>query len=199
MPIGSGQVQLGNDCRDEYVASSGQIAISSLYRTGTYVPDINQTSTIPTSGQVSFFNFRSTALTTSTDFRNQGLISIQFIVKGNAPDAFCGIYFYENGNQTVIDGGGNVTDSWVNDVSGTPGNYYQIYCTKVSGDNPTAGDTLNTWHDLSTARYWELVRPGGSGVIQGSLQNSLDITIRGKYPQVNIGTINVTMDSVHTT
>lgn len=191
MPIGSGQVQLGNDCRDEYVLSSGQIAISSLYRQGTYVPDITQTSTIPTSGAISFFNFRNTQLTTSTNFINQSLLNIQFIVKGSSPDAVCSMTFNSNGDFFYSDGGGNTTSDWVNDVSGTPGNYYQIYTSVASGDSP-AGDSLSTWLDLSTSRSWSLTQTGG---VVGTKANTLLVYIRGKYPQVNIGQITVDMTS----
>jgi hypothetical protein len=46
---------------------------------------------------------------------------------------------------------------------------YEIRATVISGSNPTAGDALNTWLPLSTARKWDYQVSGKAKYIDGTI------------------------------
>lgn len=65
------------DIQNEF-GGSGSISISDYYRNGTYVPDTSSTSTIPTSGEISLYDFYGTKLYTAVltaDISTAGITS----------------------------------------------------------------------------------------------------------------------------
>lgn len=76
----------------------------------------------------------------------------------------------ETGGNVV--GSGNVqnfTHAWIN--GSFTSSDYEVRLTKTSGDDPTSGPALGSWHSLSSTRTWSLTRSGvGTLSFSGTLE-----------------------------
>ena len=86
---------------------------------------------------------------------------------------------------------------WCTPTGGTPGDDFEIRCTKNSGTNPT-GSGLGTWLALSSDRNWQLAQ-----TVVGSKTCNLTIEIRDAATQTvqdsQTYTITATVNSGGTT
>jgi hypothetical protein len=137
MPLSSGQVSL-SEIQSEF-GGSNPISLSEYYRTGSLVPNISSTSSIPTSSTISVGNFRSTSSSpivngfTSTGDTGQDILLVGAAVSPS------GVFIAVGGKTTTAPyGPGYATSSdginW-SGVSGVPGMsdsqfsvFYDIAC-----------------------------------------------------------------------
>lgn len=70
-------------------------------------------------------------------------------------NASVGFDLYANGTFDEIQNGAvSNSGTW---KKGGVASQYDVQFLKTAGDNPTSGDTINTWHNITTTRNWGLV------------------------------------------
>lgn len=58
---------------------------------------------------------------------------------------------------------------WYNNPTASIGNSYWVKATLISGSNPTAGNSVGTWHALSSDVFWENETTGDPGSVAYSV------------------------------
>ena len=164
----SGPISIGG-------ATAGQSINLELGRASTASSNLNETSLrslagVP-SGAISMSNFYSkSARTFSLSGLSGGLADFASFT------ATASFTVDSDGDLTLFTTtGGTVNDDWTLPNGAGVGSGYEVKLTINSGDSPTSGPSLATWHALSSVRTWTW-DVTGSGVLSANVTLEIRIT-----------------------
>lgn len=178
------------------------ISMSEYYRGGANVPSGTATSgtdgtAISTSGAIRVGMFRGVTKVTGGIVNPLTLNNIyRSYLSSQARSVWLNIY--TDGDLRVMSHG-NVVDqntSWYTpDPTASIGNSYWVRATLQSGQTPSSGDALNTWHQLSAVRSWTYTASAGGGFAsrQGTLLIEISSSASGS-PVVTSDSITMQVD-----
>ena len=81
----------------------------------------------------------------------------------------------------------NSGTEWIDDAGATAADY-ECFLTKVSGTDPSSGDSLDTWYDCDTSRNWTWLNN-----IEATQSFAGTLTIREKIHHANAVSASVTI------
>lgn len=157
---------------------SNPIQLNEYYRNGSFVPNNDINSSIPTSGEIEI-----------EDFRDTDAVLIGDVSDSDTGESFALAAISINRDGNIIKSGSGTDSTWHENANSTVGDDYEVRLDLTNGNSP-GGPTLGNWHALSTNRQWTMstfsgsvaaninikIRKIGSGTTSHNLNGSLSAT-----------------------
>lgn len=178
----SGVITL-EDIQAEFGGPTNPISLFNYYRGGTYVPDSAANAGVPTSGEISLFDFygAQAVVISISGFSNS--------TNGLGGPAFASWGMNTNGNSqnTQNPAGPGSSPPWIDPVGTDVGDDYEVRATVQSGDTPSG--IIGVFVSLSSNRVWAQSADGGSE--NNSCSLLLEVRSAGSTTVLGSGTVSI--------
>lgn len=203
-----------NQIKTEFGAT-GTRSLTEFYRGGSYVPNIPANSGVPTSGSISLLDFLGASNLVMPAW-GPGLVRSNSTAPANA---IARVMLFSSTGGTIPDWNGQIrgvtytgesgyaqtglNTAWL--PAGMNSSEFRVRFVELSRDPntvyPIGGDSLNTWHSLSSNRSVTLeAKDGGTGGINTwyNLLLRVDIALAGTTTPVYSNTVKLAVARTYT-
>lgn len=180
LPV-SGEITL-EDIQAEFGGPT-PIELFNYYRGGAYVSNTAANASIPTSGEISLFDFYGAEALSPLDF-SVGVHATSFSSLAQA--TFRMLSTGASQREAFDTPGSSSGPPWLSEVMAGNGDDFDVMASLNSG---SASGTFGSWVNMSSNRAWTCTRPSGNGTTSASI--SVSIRAAGGGPTLANGTISL--------